>query len=111
MALSVYVKLSLVLFGFAALLAAFDSDGFLPSLVEYFLGLTGAVLLIIVLELRVAPWMRRRLGVRGGSGSRSSHGGYSSDGSTGGGSDCGWSDPGSSGGGDGGGGDSGGGGC
>jgi uncharacterized membrane protein YgcG len=106
MTFPVFVKLTLVMLGFAALLAAFDDDGFVPSLAYYFACVMGLILLSIVTEGYVAPWMRRRLPARGshGSSSSSSSSSYSGDGSSGGASDCGWSDSGGgSGGGDGGG--------
>lgn len=102
MAPSVFVKATLVAFAFAALLAAFADDGFVPSLVQYF----SLLMLVIVLEAYVAPRVRRRLRVRA-SRTDSSYGSYSGDGSVGEGSDCGRSDSGGdSSGGGGGGGDS-----
>jgi uncharacterized membrane protein YgcG len=102
MALSVFVKATLAVFAFAALLAAFEGDGFVLALVQYF----SLLMLVIVLEAYVAPRIRRRLRVRA-SRAHGSYGGYSGDGTIGGRSDCGWSDSGGdSGGGDGGGGNS-----
>jgi uncharacterized membrane protein YgcG len=96
MALSVFVKATLVVFAFAALLAAFEGDGFVLALVQYF----SLLMLGIVLEAYVAPRVRRRLRVRA-SRAHGSYGGYSGDGTA----DCGWSDSGGdSGGADGGGG-------
>jgi uncharacterized membrane protein YgcG len=101
MTFSVFVKVTLVVFAFAALLAAFEDDGFVPSLLKY----STPLMLGILVEAYVAPRIRRRLRVRASRAhSSSSSYSYGSDGSSGGGSDCGWSD--SGGGGDSGGGDS-----
>jgi hypothetical protein len=113
MTFSVFVKLTVAMFGLAALFAL-GADHYVSSLASYFAQLMGPLLVISVLEGSVGPWMRRRLGIRGrsGSGSRSSYSSdssYSGDGSVGAGSDCGWSDSGGGdSGGDSGGGDSGG---